>query len=222
MRGASIKIDVTHAQLPAPARSALPAQRGAFHLLALEYRASGGPAQAEGRAHVVLVIPAAGARIAGDAEQGARLADESQLASVTLEPLARHGSELLLAVRAAGVELELNGLPAPRVTLLRPGDEIRLAGGAPLFVDFFRQPPFALADAEQAGARCQLCRGPLEQGRRIHVCACGALSHADVAGGSSSAAQAESLDCAFGTCTACNRPIASTAGYVKGGADGQR
>lgn len=193
--------------------------RGAFHLLR---------DAADGQAfRLVLAIPARGLRVSGDAAVGARVVGacipaEPHEAAVTLEPHVRHGLDLLLALRAPGAELEFNGLPAPFVSVLRPGDEIRLAAGAPLRVDFYRAPPFVLASAEQARARCQLCRGPIGAGRRIYACDCGALTHADVRGEAHAPEAAELLDCALGTCTGCSRELVTEAGYVRGGTDGPR
>lgn len=185
--------------------------RGAFHLLR---------DAADGQARrVVLAIPAHGLRVIGDAALGACGMNEPHPAVVTLEPLARHGVDLLLAVRAPGAELERNGLPAALVSLLRPGDEIRLGSGARLCVDFLRQPLFVLASVKQAGAHCQLCRGPIGAGRRIYACGCGALTHAETAAENGKKDDAELLDCALGTCSGCGRALVTEAGYIHGGAD---
>jgi hypothetical protein len=181
-----------------------PSERGAFHLLVCAD---------ERPSRIVLAVPANGLGVV----LGAREADDARAAgAVTLEPHARSGLDLLLALSPEGAALAQNGLPAPPVALLRPGDEIRLDGGTPLFVDFYREPPFVRASAAQAGVPCQLCRGPIEAGRRIYQCACGALTHADGRGES-----AELLDCAVGTCSGCTRAIVSEPGYVAVGADGR-
>jgi len=191
------------------------AARGAFHLLSCA---------ADRSDRSVLPIPAGGVGLVGCASSGARAArDAHDPRAVTCEPLARHGQELLLIACGARAQLELNGLPAPRVAALRPGDELRLGPAAPLlFVDFYREPPFVIAGPEHAGRQCQLCRGPIEAGRRVLACDCGALTHADPREEREPAPGPESLDCALRTCTGCSRELVTEAGYVRGGgADGR-
>lgn len=180
--------------------------RGAFHLLV--------PRALPG-AGIALEVPGAGLLLLADAARGARvIVERTHPAAVALEPVMRSGLDLLLLLRGPAAELAVNGLPAARVAVLRCGDELWLGAGPPLFIDFYRAPPFMLADAEQSRSRCQLCRGAIEAGQRVFRCECGALAHAD-----QGPAGAEKLDCAFGGCTSCARAIVTESGYANGGFD---
>jgi len=98
---------------------------------------------------------------------------------------------------------------------------VRLGRAAPLRVDFLRASPLLLADEVLArSGSCQLCRGALRPGRRVYRCACGSLCHAEPAADAPEAPSLEaesleeSLDCAFGVCTACERAIDVRSGYA--------
>jgi hypothetical protein len=168
----------------------------------------------------VLAIPAGGLSVVAGpgGARAARAARDPRAAA--FEPLARHGHELLLVTCGALAELELNGLAAPGVAVLRPGDEVRIGHGEPLFVDFHREPPFVLAGAEHAGSSCPLCRGSIEAGRRVYACDCGALTHADLRDEDLRTPGLEPLDCAVGSCTGCTKAFVTEAGYVAGGGPG--
>ena len=92
-------------------------------------------------------------------------------AAVGLESVEVTGAPALLLVRPPSVRAHVNGLPAPRLAVLRPGDLLAVGAGPLLEVVLRATAPPA------ADAACAVCREPIPRGL-ARTCTCGAAVHA--------------------------------------------
>lgn len=93
-------------------------------------------------------------------------------AAVGLEATDVAGGPALLLLRPADVSARVNGLPAPRLALLRPGDLLSVGTGPLLEVGVASRP----APATTA-ATCAVCREALDDDHARHACGCGRAFH---------------------------------------------
>lgn len=132
--------------------------------------------------------------------------------AVLLEPVVQRRQPRLLLVRGAGVLVLVNGQPAPRFSVLKERDTLRLDGDALLHVTVYHRPVIGPPPAEWIGKECPFCRVPFVAASKCYVCACSAVLHCEDAG------QEDSLECARlrgrAGCLACQRPIVLEPGYA--------
>jgi hypothetical protein len=131
--------------------------------------------------------------------------------ALRLEPVLVGRRLRLLASGASALDLRVNGLRPPPLTVLSPRDEIRLAGGAVLHLALFRQPRVEKPGEERAGGLCPVCRTPIVADRPAYFCGCGQLLHLD---GEDQPA-GERLECAraVNACPDCGLEVRWSAGY---------
>src|SRR5262245_30811919 len=84
----------------------------------------------------------------------------------------------LLLVAEPKHPARVNGLRAPRVTLLRAGDRLHFDGTASFRVAIYHRPRLGPVPAELVGVACPICTIPLAEGDQCLVCRCGAPFHA--------------------------------------------
>src|SRR6516162_4587722 len=97
--------------------------------------------------------------------------------------------------------VRINAAPAPRVTVLRIGDWVRLSAGLLLRVALYNRPAIGPPGPELLGKECPVCRVPLSAETTVYVCAsCGAGLHCE----GPDHAEQERLECAR-ICSACPR-----------------
>jgi hypothetical protein len=131
--------------------------------------------------------------------------------AVLLEQVALRRQPRLLLVRMGGSKIYVNGLPAPRFSLLKERDSLRLDADFLLHVAVYNRPTIGPAAAECIGKECPVCRVPFTAACRCFVCACGAVLHCEDSGID------DCLQCAHlrarSGCPACQRPIVLEPGY---------
>ncbi len=111
-----------------------------------------------------------------------------------------------LVVHPRGAALAVNGAPAPRVAVVRPGDEIRLGPERRMLVSLRSRPYLGPAAAEHAGLKCVFCRTPVRERAPIFVCArCRAPMHCE----DDDRPADERLQCAAAVtrCPRCDTPV---------------
>jgi hypothetical protein len=114
--------------------------------------------------------------------------------AVGFEALETSAVPALLLVRPPEVRARINGLPAPRLALLRAGDLFSLEAGPLLTVELEPLP----TRAALGPARCPLCRDTVQPGQQRLTCPCGCALHA-----------ADDLNCAamVSACPACGAAL---------------
>jgi len=116
------------------------------------------------------------------------------------EPLKGRGpAPRLLVVSPPGHTTRINGMPAPRVSLLSVNDRVQFDESPTFHVAIYHRPVIGCVPPELVGARCPVCTIPLTALDQCLVCSCGAALHASV-----EAQPGTTLDCA-GLATECPR-----------------
>lgn len=114
----------------------------------------------------------------------------------------------LLARFPRATEPMVNGEPAPRRVVLKPGDAVQWFTGLVVHVTVFQHPQLGAPPAAQLGKPCPICRVPFAPGTTCYTCACGVVFHceAGVGGG---------LQCAQWSkeCPRCKRPVVLEEAY---------
>lgn len=131
-----------------------------------------------------------------------------------LEPLVDGPHPRLLLLAPRGTEPPtVNGRGAPRVCLLRVGDQLLLVDGRLLHVTAYDRPRTGTASDEQTGRHCAFCRTPVEKGARVFTCPCGEVLHHD---DPDRTTHADPLECAklVRECRTCRRPIHLSGGFL--------
>lgn len=115
------------------------------------------------------------------------------------------GGAALLAAVPESLGARLNGLPAPPLALLQPGDRLEVPGGPVLHLLLHVRPEIGPPPPAAVGTACPVCRTPVTAETRVYLCRCGAAIHAEDA----SRPAAERLECALLStlCAACQQPI---------------
>ncbi len=130
-----------------------------------------------------------------------------------IEPLPRGPQPRLLLLAGRGVPAPtVNGRSAPRVCLLRVGDQVLLDDGRLLHVTAFHSPQIGPHAEQSAGPLCPICRAPFGPGRRVFTCPCGSKMHYD---DPADIPRDECLLCATfaDACGKCHRPIHLSGGF---------
>ena len=121
----------------------------------------------------------------------------------------RHHQIRLLAWFIETVSLTVNGVPAPRLMVLAPGDWFQWLPGLVVRVALFSRPRIGPPPPAFLGKECPVCRVPLTAGSQCYSCLCGVVFHYEMAveGG---------LQCAqmLRECPVCQRPVVLAEGYI--------
>ena len=130
-----------------------------------------------------------------------------------LEPMRGQQRPLLtlLAPRGAGA-VRVNGLPAPTVALLEPGDQVQLRGDVVLHVSLFRRPFVGAAGETHRDKTCPVCRTRVAEADVVYECAnCATVLHLE----SRPPDGQDPLECALvgTTCPSCGWEIDLTEGF---------
>ena len=127
-------------------------------------------------------------------------------------PAGPHPRLLLLTPQGAATPT-VNGRSAPRVCLLRVGDQLLMEDGRLLHVTAYSTPMIGPATEQQVGSRCPVCLTPIKQDARVFTCPCGSVTHYDDAAGTPAD---ERLECATipSECLLCRHPIHLKGGYI--------
>jgi len=128
-----------------------------------------------------------------------------------VEQVALNRRPTLLLVRRSGDSVQVNGLPAPRVSLLKEKDTLRLDGNFLLHVTVYNRPAIGPVKAEWIDRECPVCRVPFKPSSRCYVCACGAVLHCEDGGNDDDLPCAEVS--ARSGCPVCQRPVIIQPGY---------
>ena len=123
-----------------------------------------------------------------------------------LEPIfSRPLEPRLLLASPARFRVSVNGMPAPRLTLLSEGDRFHFDTGPAFRVALLHRPHVGPAPAEVIGVACPVCTLPLAETDRCFVCStCGAPFHA-----AEDETREGALSCArmISHCSSCQQPI---------------
>lgn len=101
---------------------------------------------------------------------------------LALEPvLNRQRQPRLLLINSFPDRLQVNGEPAPRVTLLREGDRFQWDDGPPFHLTIYRRPQIGPAPADKVGKPCPICLTPFssDPASITYSCSCGSVYHLD-------------------------------------------
>ena len=116
----------------------------------------------------------------------------------------------LLLVTEPKHPARVNGLRAPRVTLLRAGDRLHFDGTTSFRVAIYYRPRLGPVPAEIVGVACPICTIPLAEGDQCLLCRCGAPFHA-----AADDSREGALACALmaGECPRCLLPLQTVPAY---------
>ncbi len=135
--------------------------------------------------------------------------------ALMIEPLpdGPHPRLLLLTPNGAAAPT-VNGHGAPRVCLLRVGDQLLLDDGRLLHVTAYSTPMIGPPTEQQIGGPpCPVCRTPiLKKNARVFTCPCGSVAHFD---DPADTAHDACLECATipSECLVCKEPISLCGGF---------
>jgi hypothetical protein len=138
---------------------------------------------------------------------------QAGLDDAILEPFEHEGRSYLTMVLPSNHSVRVNSALAPRVTVLRIGDWVRLNAGLLLQVALYNRPVIGPPGTEMLGKECPVCRLPLSTETTVYTCArCGAGLHCE----GPERDEQERLECAqiCSTCPRCSSPINLTEGYL--------
>ncbi|HOX57293.1 MAG TPA: hypothetical protein P5205_11660 [Candidatus Paceibacterota bacterium] len=131
--------------------------------------------------------------------------------AVLIEQVAQGWQTRLLLVAARSGRVHVNGLPAPRFSLLKERDTLRLDGDSLVHVTVFNRPVIGPAPAASLGSECPVCRVRFAASIRCYICACGNPTHFEEGGD-------DCLQCALlrvrSGCPYCGRPMVLEPGYT--------
>jgi hypothetical protein len=169
----------------------------------------------------IVVVPASASYLYLEAGDGGRfpsvirLVDgEPHLAhALRFEPVRAARRPALLMVTPTGVgRLRINGRPAPRVALLRAGDQLHLDGSMALHVVLKRKLEVVKPPSELVGRPCGYCRVPFTEETTIVVCECGVPLHFE----GPPKPEGERLECAqLAACPECQTELPCEAGELE-------
>jgi len=190
-------------------KSKLPDSPAEFHLLADRV---GAPTAGVPQQPLAAVLPEQPAQLRVDANHSptAMVLDESAApVGPIVQPLWSAQPPRLLFLAEGHDAVRVNGVPAPRVTLLREGDHVQWNEEVAFQVAIFRRPRIGAPEAGQIGKPCPVCTLPVAESTRVYVCAhCGTAMHCEEIEGGFECARLRS------ECT-CGRPINFHAGYAQ-------
>lgn len=148
-----------------------------------------------------------------DAAPTALVTDTSSTGDLVIEPLTDGPQPRLLLLTPDGTAAPtVNGRRAPRVALLRVGDQLLLSAQRIAHVTAYITPIIGPATKEQAKKRCPVCRTPVKENARAFTCPCGTVYHHD---DPARAAAKDCLECATlpTKCTVCRLPVCLRGGF---------
>ncbi len=135
--------------------------------------------------------------------------------ALMIEPLPDGPHPRLLLLTPSGAAAPtVNGRSAPRVCLLRVGDQLLLDDGRLLHVTAYSKPIIGPPTEQQIGARCPVCRTPItKKNARVFTCPCGSVVHYD---DPADTTNDNCLECATisSECLACHHRIRLSEGFV--------
>ena len=97
-------------------------------------------------------------------------------ARIGLQVVARQLTEDLVMLRNHG-EILVNGMPALKLSALRPKDAVLLAPGRLFYVTQRVQPHAGAPTADMLGTACPFCTVRIKAGTVVATCVCGAIYH---------------------------------------------
>jgi hypothetical protein len=116
----------------------------------------------------------------------------------------------LLLRQPDGADIHVNGLPIPRLAVVKARDVVTWPRAGTFYVTVYSHPDVGLPGAGEVGRRlCPVCRVAFQADSRIYRCPCGAAFHCEDE-------REEGLECATlrrATGCACGRAIALEPGY---------
>lgn len=124
--------------------------------------------------------------------------------AAVLEPIRHEYQPYLVMLPAGGVRV--NGLPAPPVAILRPGDRIRTGDEWLLHVSVLTGPRIGPPPEDEIGAECPYCRLKIAPDRTVAACPhCGTVYHCE----GDERPQQDRLECArlIAECYHCHKPM---------------
>ena len=134
--------------------------------------------------------------------------------SYVVEPLVgKRRPQLALFAREGAEPVRVNGLPAPSVALLEPGDQVQLGRDVVLHVSLFRRPFVGVAGAKHQDKTCPVCRARVAAEDVIYVCAnCETVMHLE----SKPPDGQDPLECALisASCPFCGWDVVMTEGFT--------
>ncbi len=134
--------------------------------------------------------------------------------ALMIEPLPDGPHPRLLLLTPSGAAAPtVNGHGAPRVCLLRVGDQLLLDDGRLLHVTAYSKPIIGPPTEQQIGARCPVCRTPItKENARVFTCTCGSVAHYD---DPADTGNDSCLECATipSDCLVCQEPISLCEGF---------
>ena len=159
-----------------------------------------------------LRVPAGVSYLRRGAGLGKMLTDTVSDGSSVIEPLTDGPQPRLVLLTPPGVDAPtVNGRLAPRVCLLRVGDQWLLDDGRLLHVTAFDTPRIGPPTDLEAGALCPVCRTPFNRDGRTFTCPCGQMLHYD----DDDVPEDKRLLCAAlaSECATCRSPINLEGGF---------
>ena len=133
--------------------------------------------------------------------------------SLLFEPVRVGSRRRLLLLTPNSVGLRINGFPAPRVALLRVGDELTLDATTSLRVGEYRCLSLARPSGDVVGQLCGGCRTPVAAEMFAYLCDCGVLLHCE------RPPKPDRLECALlaSECPSCRDKLPSPEGELRWG-----
>jgi hypothetical protein len=127
-----------------------------------------------------------------------------------LEPVAYDRQFHVLMLTPPGQSVRVNGLPAPRATVLHVTDLIEWDGSTVLHLSLHHQPHLGTPRPEDVGSECLVCRARITEQTVVLVCVhCGLPLHCETTGNSP-------LECArvSSECPRCRQELVMKEGYA--------
>jgi len=186
-----------------------------LHLIATE-RAEGGVPDAEMPALPLRFLRVASgvSYLSCDPDSGPEMgpADHSRdMQEVFVEPIDFGRKAVLLLITPARSRAWVNGLPAPRVAVIRECDCVRLPGATHvLYLCLFNSSAVGPPPPDAVGRNCPVCRTPVKADTCVYCCSsCGRVYHMEDEAESESALQCAQL---ISRCE-CGREVLTEPGY---------
>jgi hypothetical protein len=120
---------------------------------------------------------------------------------------------MLLLCPTGGPRVRVNGQSAPRVAMLRVGDQLLLTDACLLHVTVFNRPRIGPPREEQIGLECPLCRTPIARDDEVYSCTGNCTLHHRSAPKEPVGTVVECAKIAA-ECPGCTRPIVLTEGFT--------
>jgi hypothetical protein len=129
--------------------------------------------------------------------------------TILFEPIDLEGRVALAMTTPRGRRVRLNGASAPRVSVLRVGDQVQLEDVV-LHVTYMRRPRVGPPPKTLVGKPCGLCSVPFTETSTVVAHDCNTYLHLEPEEG----AAGDPLRCALLGCPVCNEPVSLEDGYA--------